>query len=269
MKASAAFAARSDHQVVAHPVSFKYGVTPILVAIPEDPVRVPAYLTPPVTVMTLTASGGAGGFRFEEAADARGVVSVAADGALVATAFVRGVATVSIRVTDAEPVNVATVAVTMTFVFSLSLSVGAAEYVVSPGYTGAVHSLAASSGYGDFAYARVAGTTALTVGADGVVSLTMGLTTGALATAVFAIMDEIGGVGAVYAGLAGGGGRGLYGLVVCRRGRRFRGEPFGGCVAVDGWDDLGAGARRREGVAGAALSSDGFVSGKPLGVWGR
>ena len=211
--ATAAFEARSNHQVVAHPAPFKYEVTPISVATPTMAVRVLTSLTP-VTVMTLTASGGAGsGFWFEEAADAKGVVSVAADGALVATAVVDWLATVSIRVGDAQPVNQVTVAVTMTFVFPPLLASSAAEYVVSPWYTGFVHSLTATRGDGAFTYSWVAGTAALAVDArSGAISLTTAAGTGTRMTAVFAVTDEIGGsvrftlsVRVLEAGVYGGG----------------------------------------------------------------
>ena len=133
------FAKREKHQVVVvYPDPFADRVASISVTAPKKvvTVRVPASLTPPVSVATLTVTGGDGEVWFELLTDTRGLLSVAADGALVATALADGVVTASIRVGDATRLNRATVAVTVDFVFSLTLAKHSARFVVSPGYSG-------------------------------------------------------------------------------------------------------------------------------------
>ena len=97
------------------------------------------------------ASGGKGALVFSLAADARGVASVSADGVLVATAFLDAGerATVSVVVSDSEtPPDRVVVAVTLAFVEPLVISPGRARYMVSPGFSGVLHTLAASGGDG-------------------------------------------------------------------------------------------------------------------------
>ena len=89
----------------------------------------------------------------------RGVLQAGADGALVLTAALAGgrAATVSVVVRDSTPVNAATVVATVIFVTPLSLTASMGEYVVSPDFTGAVHSLGAMGGFGRYSYSRVSG----------------------------------------------------------------------------------------------------------------
>ena len=68
----------------------------------------------PLTLMTLSATGGSGRLRFD-VEDERGVLSVGMDGVLVVRRFVPGYVTVIVRVRDATPVNYAVVAVTLVF----------------------------------------------------------------------------------------------------------------------------------------------------------
>ena len=100
----------------------------------------------------------------------------------------------------------------------------------------------------------------MTVGArNGVISLTMGLATGARATAVFAVTDEVGGslrftlsVRVLEAGVYGAGEQ-LYLF-----GGRFESDSFGRfrlfewCVAVFRWGTMGAAARCRGRVPGVS-----------------
>ena len=185
-----AFAGRRGHQVVVHRAPFRYEAADISVRIPV--VRVSSHWTPPVRVATLTATGGVGAPWFEWVKGAEGLLSVTRDGVVVATAFVNRLVTMSIRVGDESPLNRTTVAMTVNFVFPLTLSVYSAEYVVSPGYVGAVHSLAAGGGERVYVYSRVAGTGPLTVGADGNISLTTTMTVGSTVSAVFAAADAAG-----------------------------------------------------------------------------
>ena len=190
------FSGRWFHQVVVHqvPLPFVYEVAEVAVG-SVGVLTVFADGGLPLTVGTLTASGGSGGLRFEVVGDERGVATVGAtDGVLVATAFLgsRERATVSVRVDDGTPVNAATVAVTLFFVAPLAFPRASVAYVVSPDFVGAVHSLVATGGVGEYAYSRVSGPSAMTVdAASGVVSLTAGLPVGDL-TAVFAVQDGVG-----------------------------------------------------------------------------
>ena len=101
--------------------------------------------------------------------------------------------TVSVRVDDGTPVNVATVAVTLLFTTPLAFPKASVEYVVSPFRWESVHTLMAMGGVGDYRYEKVAGDAVLKVNAAGVVLLTGALPAGRQATAVFAVTDEIGG----------------------------------------------------------------------------
>ena len=177
-----------------HFVSFIYEVDAILVT-GETGLTVYAYETAPVTLATLRASGGFGDLRFEMAADAQGVLSVGADGVLVATTLTEfgTFATATLRVRDATPVNLGMAVVTVFRAFSLTIDRSSAEYLVSRSYTGAVHSLGVSGGSGDYAYSRVAGSEAISVGAAGVVSLVA--TVGGAVSAVSAVLEarDVGG----------------------------------------------------------------------------
>ena len=191
---SPSFAGRSGHGMAVHFVSFIYEVDAILVT-GETGLTVYAYETAPVTLATLRASGGFGDLRFEMAADAQGVLSVGADGVLVATTLTEfgTFATATLRVRDATPVNLGMAVVTVFRAFSLTIDRSSAEYLVSRSYTGAVHSLGVSGGSGDYAYSRVAGSEAISVGAAGVVSLVA--TVGGAVSAVSAVLEarDVGG----------------------------------------------------------------------------
>ena len=77
----------------------------------------------------------------------------------------------------------------------LFISPSMAEYAVSPDYTGGVHTMSASGGFGDYRYEKVSGTTALAVDAGtGAISLATSLAVeGVRTTAVFAALDVAGG----------------------------------------------------------------------------
>ena len=194
---SAAFSRRNRHQVVVfRPSEYFHEATEIL-ADPPGVQTVPINGTVPMTLVTLAATGGVGALRFELAGDEAGVATVGTDGALVVTNFLAdGVtATITARVRDSALINNwSEVAVTLAFDFPLSFVSSATEFVVSPDYTGVLHTLMAAEGVGDYAYSRVAGTSAVTVdAASGVVSVTAGLPAGRL-TVVFAVTDEGGGL---------------------------------------------------------------------------
>ena len=189
------FSARSGHQMVAHSVvSFVHPVVDVVATPPEGTLLVSSADALPLTLATLQASGGNGGLTFE-ATEAKEGVSVAADGVVVATSFRgEGVRTrVAVRVEDAMGVNQTTMMVTVAYFVPLTVSVQSAEYLVSPLYAGSVHAAAVGSGFGVYSFSRVAGDAALTVGADGVVSVTTPLAAGGRAAAVFAATDEAGG----------------------------------------------------------------------------
>ena len=189
----AAFSGREGHQaVVFDPGRYSYEVAPVVV----EPVAVQTIFVEdkvtPLTLLTLEATGGSDALRHELVADEHGVLSVGAGGVLVVTNFVSGYVTAIVRVRDSTPVNYAMVTVTMGHVFPMSLASGG--YVFSPGYTGAVHSLAATGGLGSYSYERLSGTSALTVDArTGIVSLVSALPAGSREVAVFEVRDEIGG----------------------------------------------------------------------------
>ena len=148
----------------------------------------------PLALATITASGGAGVLWFD-LTDGQGVLQAGADGALVLTGTLAGgrAATVSVVVRDSTPVNAATVVATVIFVTPLSLTASMGEYVVSPDFTGAVHSLGAMGGFGRYSYSRVSGDAGVTVGARGAVWVRSPLAAGSRETAVFVARDEIGG----------------------------------------------------------------------------
>ena len=98
------------------------------------------------------------------------------------------------------------------------------RYELTPDYTGAVHHLRPLGGAGGYTFCLARGTTALTVDAAGVVSLTTPLAVG-LEVAEFSVADSAGTVVAFTAEFAGCGGDagGLSGGFVfdCGRRRQF------------------------------------------------
>ena len=209
--AAPAFAGREGHQVVAHTVAaFVYPLVPLTATGPAAMLSVSS-VEVPVPVATVATDGGVGGLRFE-IVDAQGVAAVDGDGVVVATsALEEGArATVSVVVMDWTPVNRATVAVTMVYYAPLSLAQDAAEYLVSPGFIGAVHSLAVRSGFGAYAFERVAGAAAFEVDAAGRVSVVRPLLKAGVADGGVC-GDGCGrGVGAVCAECAGFGDGGVW-----------------------------------------------------------
>ena len=191
LEAQNAFPARTHHQVAVHRVAIPFvveaaeisvsGVTGRLMVSSDDAL--------PLTVATLTATGGDGAVRFEVVGDAATVARVEADGALVATNFVRGLATVSVVARDATRLNETVVLITIAFATPFAVSPSGAGFVVSPDFTGAVLTISATGGAGEYAYSRVEGPSTVSVGADtGVVSITAGLPVGDL-VAVFEARD--------------------------------------------------------------------------------
>ena len=183
--------------------------------------------------------------RFEVAADEHGVATVGRDdGVLMVTAFLgsRERATVSVRVDDGTPVNDAMVAVTLFFVAPLAFPRASVELVASPDFVGVVHSLAATGGVGDYRYEKVAGDAALTVDAEGVVSLTAALQEGGWATAVFAVRDEIGGSVRLSLGVVSSGDYGEAMYVVGGFGSGYRNDVW---RSVDGtnWTQVFSGGK--------------------------
>ena len=188
---------RGGHQVVVHgPVPSAYERVAVVATGPTDSLTVSlASATTPVTLATISASGGVGGLRFE-VEDAQGVAAVGDDGEFVVTNFLgsRERATVTVVARDSTPVNKAAVVITMAFVSPLGVARDSAEFVVSPDYTVAVFTITATGGVGAHSFVRVEGPSTVTVEADtGVVSITGGLTVGSDVVAVFAVRDEVGG----------------------------------------------------------------------------
>ena len=195
--ASAAFSGLSEHQVVVFRSSeYFHEATEILMDSPGVQ-AVPVNGTVPMTLLTLEATGGVGGLRFDLVGDDAKVARVGADGVLVVTSLLTdGVtATVTARVRDSALINNwSEVAVTLAFSFPLSFVSSATEFVVSPDYSGVVLTMTAMGGSGGYAYSRVRGNSAVTVDAEtGVVSLVTALPAGSLETVVFVVRDEIGG----------------------------------------------------------------------------
>ena len=151
----------------------------------------------PVTLATVTARGGVGGLRFEVAADVRGVATVGVrDGVLAVSVMPdrEGLATVSILVRDATPVNSAMVAVTIRFVIPLMVGRSSVGYLVSPDFVGAVHSPAVTGGEGRYAFEKVTGPAAVVADArTGRVSVATAMAAGSRGMAVFAVRDAAGG----------------------------------------------------------------------------
>ena len=198
------FVGREHHQVAVHraSLSFVYEAAEIVATVSMVRVSLTG-ATAPVTLLTIEATGGSGGLRFAMASDVASVASVAVDGVFVATNLLAGGtrATVSVLVTDATPVNRTTVAVTMVFVEALTIAPGAARFVVSPDFTGAVFTLTATGGIGGYVYERAEGDVRVTVDrVSGVVSLTTALAAGDV-TAVFVARDEEGDVARFTMGL--------------------------------------------------------------------
>ena len=195
---SAAFSARQSHQVVVfRPTFTSYEVSEIRVTPPGvQTVLIRGAL--PRILTTLSATGGVDELRYDLVSDDRGVLRPDADGVLIATSFLGSgeFATVTVRVRDLTPVNSAMVAVTLFYVdvAPLSFVPDSAEYVVSPDFTGFVHSLTATDGFGDYTYEKVSGNSVLTLDAGtGAISLVSTLPAGSAETAVFAAKDGIGG----------------------------------------------------------------------------
>ena len=69
------------------------------------------------------------------------------------------------------------------------LSVSRAEYRLSPDFTGVVTRLRPTGGDGNYVYSRMSGTTAVTVLADGAISVSSPLAAGSRMTAVFVVTD--------------------------------------------------------------------------------
>ena len=119
------FSGRNGHQVVVHraPAPFVYEAAEVVAGlVGGDGMRqvvVGDGVTAPVTVATVTASGGSGALRFEVAGDDAGVATVGMDdGVLVVTNLLTDGtrATITVVVSDATPVNRATVKITVNFV---------------------------------------------------------------------------------------------------------------------------------------------------------
>ena len=135
----------------------------------------------PLTLATLTATGGVGELQFRWADDRHAVARVSPEGVLTVVRMLGDgeTATVSVEVADATPVNRATVLVTLVFVARpLSLAATAAEYELTPDYVGVVHRLAPTGGDGVYSFERVTGPTAVTVNGAGVVAVTTRLAEG-------------------------------------------------------------------------------------------
>ena len=181
------------HELVAFMPKFAYRRAAISTTGPETTLHVTSADTLPLALVTLTATGGDGRLWFD-LADAQGAAAVATNGVLVATRFLgeQAVATVTVVVRDATPINQVTVTATMIYYAPFSLAAHSAEYAVSPHFTGLLHSVAVSGGFGGHSYERVAGNGSLTVRAGGL-WVTAPLVEAGLVTAVFAVTDKIGG----------------------------------------------------------------------------
>ena len=134
------FVGREHHQVAVHraSLSFVYEAAEIVATVSMVRVSLTGATRPPVTLLTIEATGGSGGLRFAMASDVASVASVAVDGVFVATNLLAGGtrATVSVLVTDATPVNRTTVAVTMVFVEALTICAGCGEVCGVAGFHG-------------------------------------------------------------------------------------------------------------------------------------
>ena len=151
-----------------HSANFAYEVVDISVVAPTAVVTISPYAPVPAAVARLRASNGTAPYRFDVAADAAGIFSVGeTDGAVVAMTLpdFGVVATVSIRVRDATPVNSTVVAVTVFRGLPMAFSPESAEYVLSPYYVGAVLTLSATRGDGNYSYSQVSGGDVWTVNA--------------------------------------------------------------------------------------------------------
>ena len=194
--AMAAFPPRVRPQVAVHSANFAYEVVDISVVAPTAVVTISPYAPVPAAVARLRASNGTAPYRFDVAADAAGIFSVGeTDGAVVAMTLpdFGVVATVSIRVRDATPVNSTVVAVTVFRGLPMAFSPESAEYVLSPYYAGAVLTLSATRGDGNYSYSQVSGGDVWTVNATtGAVSLVQALGAGISRVAVFGARDGTG-----------------------------------------------------------------------------
>ena len=154
----------------------------------------------PVVLMTLRATGGAGGGSqlWYEATDSSGSAEVDREtGVLRVRSLLRSgeFATVSVVIGDLTPINRATMVVTIYHYSPLTIGRSAARYAVNPDFSGVVHDLGVVGGsQRDLVYSRVAGTTALTAvaaGDSGVVSLVARLAAGSGVAAVFEVRDTL------------------------------------------------------------------------------
>ena len=189
------FSARSGHRVAVGPAVGPYirddaPVEPVAAGVLTVSIAMPV----PLTVAMLTADGGRGGLVWTLVADAAGVMAVATDGALVATATLRSgsFATVSVAVADAAMLSRATMAVTMFFFAPLAFSPSSANYSVAPNFAGVAHHLRPTGGIGDYSFSLVAGDVNFELGDAGVVLVTGTLAASESATAVFEVRDEAG-----------------------------------------------------------------------------
>ena len=189
---SPSFAARRVHQVAVHEGPVPFVVEPMAVTLSGVGRRLTVDVGDalPLTLVTMTLSGGSGVARFSLLGDAATVATVEADGALVATNFVQGLATVSILVRDGTPVNQAVAVVTIAFVSEFRLGRDSVAYSFSPDFVGAAHTIKVSGGEGVVSFERVRGNSALTVDGAGVVAVVSPLPAIGSTVAVFAATDE-------------------------------------------------------------------------------
>ena len=233
------FPARRFHQLAVMPgPPSLYELVRMAVTAPTVTVTVALdSATAPVTVATLTASGGVGDARrFEVAGDAAMVATVDGEGRVAVTKFLAAgmTATVSIRVRDATPANSAVAVITIAFAASsgggaesvgVGFSPGSAGFLLSPGFTGAVLTISAMAPEPMvFAYQQVGDSR------TGVVSVVRPLEGEGEGEFFF---DE-GGGGAVYAELGGRCAGGDAGDVGYRGGGDSGYQGVGGDVVDEG-----------------------------------
>ena len=190
---SAGFGARQNHALA----KFRRQQTPFIHEVTEIVPGTVARQTvfkdagTPLTLATLTATGGVGELQFRWADDRHAVARVSPEGVLTVVRMLGDgeTATVSVEVADATPVNRATVEVTLVFVARpLSLAATAAEYELTPDYVGVVHRLSPTGGDGVYSFERTTGPTAVAANGAGVVAVESTLAAGATA-AVFVVRD--------------------------------------------------------------------------------
>ena len=131
-------------------VTMFYALATVRATGPTGVVTVLAESVAPVTLATLSATGGLATLQFAVAADALGGVSVGAtSGVLVATLLPAfgSFATATIRVGDGVQVNASTtVAVTVFRRPPVEIRPSSVSYLISPDYSGAVHTMTATGG---------------------------------------------------------------------------------------------------------------------------